>query len=427
MDTIFALATAPGRAGVAVIRMSGPASFDVLQSLAGDVPEPRVMSLRVLRDPSGVQLDEALVVAFAEGASFTGDPSVEFHLHGGPAVVQAVLKELAGRSGCRFAEAGEFTRRAFQNGRLDLTQVEALADVIDAETEAQRKQALAILSGALSDKVAVWRQDVIKALALLDAGIDFSDEEIPDDLMDQAAVVLRRVFSSLSNELSGLRSAERIRDGFEVAIIGPPNAGKSTLLNYLAGREAAITSDIPGTTRDIIDVRLDLDGLPVTFLDTAGLRATEDVVEKIGVERAIARAKAADLRVHLVKKGSSSILNVEDGDIVVEPKSDTTEGGVGVSGLTGRGVPELLDHISKVLGERVATAGLVSRERHRIVLTEARAGLKTVLDSIDAGEVEVDLISEDVREVARRLEMLIGRVDVESVLDDIFSSFCLGK
>jgi tRNA modification GTPase len=289
MDTIYALASARGKAGVAVVRLSGPEAHDAARALCGPLPEPRRTALRVLRW-QGRDLDHALVICFEKCASFTGEASVEFHLHGSQAVVAEVLRVLAEQPGLRLAQAGEFTRRALENGCLDLAQVEGLADLIDAETEAQRVQALRVLSGAIGQKVEAWRRDIIRAAALMEATIDFADEDVPVDVTPEVRGLLDGLLDSIGKEVAGASVAERIREGFEVAIIGAPNAGKSTLLNALAGREAAITSEIAGTTRDVIEVKMDLAGLAVTVLDTAGLRETSDQVEALGVELALLAA-----------------------------------------------------------------------------------------------------------------------------------------
>ncbi len=427
MDTIFALATAQGRAGVSVIRVSGPLAFDAAQVLCGDVPRPRRAAVRKLRDASGGLIDEALVLSFSGPSSFTGEDVVELQVHGSVAVVRSCLKELGAIEGCRLAEPGEFTRRALENNRLDLAQVEGLADLIDAETDAQRRQAVRVFSGALGEKVEIWRRDLIRAAALLEATIDFADEDVPVDVSPEVSALLTATASDITAEINGSFVAERIRTGFEVAIIGAPNVGKSTLLNRLAGRDAAITSEIAGTTRDVIEVRMDLGGLPVTFLDTAGLRDSEDQIEAIGVERAVARAKGADLRVFLNEGG---ILRISPGpeDIVLVPKQDTPLSGVrGVSGRTGQGVNELIEDIRQVLLNRTSDAGIATHERHRVAMERALAGLNAAQEIVGRGPELYDIAAEELRFAIRALEALVGRIDVENLLDEIFASFCLGK
>lgn len=427
MDTIFALATARGKAGVAVIRISGTDAFDVAGQFC-ELPKPRIASVRALKDRAGAVLDEALVLVFEAGASFTGEPVVEFQLHGSTAIIRAVMAELGAHKKARIAESGEFTRRAMENGRLDLTQVEGLADLIDAETETQRLQAQRVLSGAIGKKVDVWRQDLIRAAALIEATIDFADEDVPVDVSDEVSTLLNKVVGDIQSELSGFNVAERIREGFEVAIVGAPNVGKSTLLNRLAGRDAAITSDVAGTTRDVIEVRMDLSGVPVTILDTAGVRETEDVVEQVGVERTLIRAQQADLRVFLVGDEEDLPLRPKDFDIVARGKSDTgVEEGFGLSGKTGYGVDELIDRIGSILGDRIASAGLIVRERQRDALVSADKNLTLAIELVESGPDTYDLAAEDIRSSVRKLEMLVGRIDVETLLDEIFSRFCLGK
>ncbi|WP_121629390.1 tRNA uridine-5-carboxymethylaminomethyl(34) synthesis GTPase MnmE [Tropicibacter alexandrii] len=427
MDTIFALASAPGKAGVSVVRLSGQSAFEAARLLCGDVPAPRRAVVRRLHDLNGGFLDEALVLVFEAGASFTGESVVEFQVHGSVAVVQAVLDMLGRIDGLRVAEPGEFTRRAMESGRLDLTQVEALADLIDSETEFQRKHALTVLSGALGQKVGDWRLHLIRAAALLEATIDFSDEDVPVDVSDEVSGLLDRVKAEIAAELSGLHVSERVKTGFEVAIVGPPNAGKSTLLNYLAGRDAAITSEIAGTTRDVIEVRMDLGGLPVTLLDTAGLREATDKIEEIGVERARQRAAEADLRIHLVPVGESPLITVEDSDIVAVAKADQPGVGFGVSGKTGQGVDHLVDRVKDVLLGRTANLSLVSRARHKAALTEGLDYLARAETVLEQGPDMYEFASEDIRVAVRSLEGLLGHVDVEHLLDEIFSSFCIGK
>ena len=429
MDSIFALATARGKAGVAVIRISGRQSVAVLRDLAGDIPVARKAAVRVLKDASGERLDEALVLWFEDGRSFTGEEVVELHLHGSVAVVQAVLRYLGNRPDLRMAEPGEFTRRALENERLDLTQVEGLADLIDAETELQRKQALRVLSGALGQRAEEWRVGLIRAAALLEATIDFADEDVPEDVVPEVTDLITAVSESMQLELDGAVASERIRDGFEVAIVGPPNIGKSTLLNTLAGREAAITSEIAGTTRDVIEVRMDLKGLPVTVLDTAGLRETDDVVEGIGVGRAVERAKLADLRVFLTEAGTvDKTVSVEPGDIVAIGKADIKRGGgFQVSGKTGLGVQRLIQMITEELSGRVSNSGLVIRERHRVGLENAVQCLKNALIELKFGMDRAEIVAEEIRTSIRAVEVIVGKVDVENLLDEIFASFCLGK
>lgn len=428
MDTIYALATARGRSGLAVVRVSGPAACAAGLALCSTLPAARVAGLRRLVW-RGELLDEALVVLFAEGASFTGEAVLELHCHGGPAVVGAVLRALAEQPGLRLAEPGEFTRRALENGVLDLAQVEGLADLIDAETEAQRRQAVRVLSGSVGKKVDGWRRDLIRAGALLEATIDFADEDVPVDVAPEVLALIDRLMADLGREAAGVAAAERIRDGFEVAIVGAPNAGKSTLLNQLAGREAAITSEIAGTTRDVIEVRMEIAGLPVTFLDTAGLRDTEDRLERAGIDRALARAQAADLRLFLTDGSVVPGLQPLDDDLVVTGKSDTISGisGLAVSGKTGAGVPELMARIGEILGERVGSAGALVRERHRVAVTTAIAALAESRAEVLRLDSRVELAAEHLRQAVRALDALVGRVDVDDLLGEIFASFCIGK
>jgi tRNA modification GTPase len=429
MDTIFALASARGKAGVSVVRISGPRAFLAVQELTGSLPAPRHAGLRQIRDLDGSHVDSGLVICFAEGQSFTGEESAELHLHGSIAIVGAVLRILSGMTGLRQADPGEFTRRALENERLDLAQVEGLADLIDAETEMQRKQALRVLSGALGEKAEQWRASLIRAAALLEATIDFADEEVPVDVSPEVLDLLDAVAISMDAEAKGAAISERIRDGFEVAIVGPPNIGKSTLLNALAGREAAITSEVAGTTRDVIEVRMDLSGLPVTFLDTAGLRETEDYVEGIGIARAIERAQQADLRVFLTQDGLDFAgLDAKPDDITAFGKSDLSNPeGFAISGKTGEGVSALIDRISSVLSERVAGAGVAIRERHRNCIEQSLVALGIARNHVLESSDRTELAAAELRSAVRSIEALIGRVDVENLLDEIFASFCIGK
>ncbi|PTW50537.1 tRNA modification GTPase trmE [Rhodovulum kholense] len=411
-----------------MIRISGPRAMTAARALAGSLPAPRQAGLRRLTNAEGVLLDEALVLCFAKGASFTGEDVVELQCHGSPATVAAVLRALGEQDGLRLAEPGEFTRRALENGVLDLAQVEGLGDLLEAETEAQRRQALRVLSGALGEKVALWRESLIRAAALLEATIDFADEDVPVDVTPEVTALLSGVSTALQTEIEGVAMAERIRDGFEIAIVGPPNAGKSTLLNHLAGREAAITSEHAGTTRDVIEVRMDLRGLPVTFLDTAGLRDSADDVETIGIARAIERATAADLRVFLLDdSGRTEGLAQGPDDIVLRGKADLGDGTTGVSGRTGQGVAELVERIAAILNSRASRAVTATRERHAEAMRRARGAIAEAQNQLSHGMGSTELAAEDIRRAARALESLLGRIDVETLLDEIFARFCLGK
>ncbi|OYX44632.1 MAG: tRNA uridine-5-carboxymethylaminomethyl(34) synthesis GTPase MnmE [Rhodobacterales bacterium 32-67-9] len=431
MDTIFALASARGKAGIGVIRISGPRAWEAVGYLAGTLPKPRRAALRRLR-LEGEALDDALVLTFAAGASFTGEESAELHVHGATATERVVLAALGGLPGLRLAEAGEFTRRALENGRLDLAQVEGLADLIEAETEAQRRQALKVLSGAIGACAEAWRRDLIRAAALLEATIDFSDEDVPMDVTPEVLDLIGNVTGGLEREVRGIGAAERIRDGFEVAIVGRPNAGKSMLLNALAGREVAITSDVAGTTRDVIEVRMDLGGLSVTLLDTAGLRVAQDRVEEIGVKRAVERAKSADLRIFLLESDDAvPMLEPQPGDILARSKADL--GVVGrddllqLSGVTGFGLSELIARVTEELSSRAAGAGVMTRERHLQAMTSAISAMESARDEVRSGSSRTEFAAEHLRRAIRDLDSLVGRVDVEHLLDDIFASFCIGK
>lgn len=428
MDTIFALSSARGKAGVAVVRVSGPGAFTVCKSLSGTLPAFRRASLRVLRTASGEIIDEALIVRFPRLSSFTGEDIVEFQTHGSMAVAAALLSAIGDVPGCRPAEPGEFTRRALENNRLDLAQVEGLSDLIKAETEVQRRQALRTFSGDLGKKCDEWRRSLIRAAALLEVTIDFVDEEVPLDVYPEVQQLVRGVIEGIESEIAGVVVAERVRHGFEVAILGRPNAGKSTLLNRLARREAAITSEIPGTTRDVIEVRMDIGGLPVTFLDTAGLRESDDQIEMLGIQRARDRAELADLRIHLVEPGEEPAFDPRAGDIVRVGKSDLFDGGhCGVSGWTGDGVADLLDTIRETLESRLSEVGLATHARHGYALKKGVEALRHTQDLLASGSASPELVSEELRDASRVLDGLVGRVGVEDVLDEIFSRFCLGK
>ncbi len=426
-ETIFALATARGKAGVAVIRVSGPQVAAVLEAFGLRGVLPRRATLRNLVH-GGEVLDQALVLLFEPGASFTGEAVVELHLHGSTAVVQGVTQVLIGLPGLRPAEAGEFTRRALENGVLDLTQVEGLADLIDAETVAQRRQAQRVLSGEIGKRAELWRKDLIRAAALIEATIDFADEDVPQDVTPEVAEIIAALLAEFRRQVDGSHVAERIREGFEVAIIGAPNAGKSSLLNHLAGREAAITSPIAGTTRDVIEVRLDLSGIPVTLLDTAGLRETSDEVEAIGVDRARNRAAGADLRVLLLApEESSEAYPLGAEDILVRTKADLTGDSDAISVKTGQGIDTLIARIVAVLSKRSSGSGVLVRERHRVAMLSAIRAMESAQRGLYDPRNVLELVAADLRSAISALEMLVGRIGVETLLDEIFASFCIGK
>ncbi len=428
MDTIFAQATAPGRAGVAIIRVSGEQAFDISQNFC-KIPTNSKSCLRSLRDRDDNLIDRALVLKFDRGASFTGEDVIEFHVHGGLATVSKLMSELSFFSNCRLAEPGEFTRRALSNGCLDLNQVEALSDLIDAETEAQRRQAIKVLDGSFSDAGDSWRRDLLRGTALLEASIDFSDEEIPDNLHVEVADLVEGVGSSISEVLSRSKVASKIRSGFTVAIVGAPNVGKSTLLNNIAGRQAAITSDVAGTTRDVLEIRVDLKGLPVTFLDTAGLRETDEKIENLGITMAYKRASEADLRIFLVSSFDEDLkIPASSDDLVVLNKSDCRNGiELSVSGKTGDGVPKLLELISNRFKNRTVEDFVAIRQRQLDGLQAALASLKETSSFLSHRPAPFELAAQELYFAVSSLDFVFGKVDIESILDEIFSNFCLGK
>ena len=442
-DTIFALATSPGRAGIAVLRLSGPAAGGALRAFAGRLPPPRRASLARLRDPaSGEILDDGLMLLFPAPRSFTGEEVAELHVHGGRAVIAALLAALARLPGLRLAEPGEFTRRAFENGRLDLTEAEGLADLVAAETEAQRRQALRQLEGELGRLYESWRERLLRALAQLEAEIDFPEEGLPGDLRQRIAVEAAVLREEIARHLADDGRGERLRDGVAVAILGPPNAGKSSLMNALARREVAITAASAGTTRDVIEAALDLGGYPVVLADTAGLREAAEEVEAEGVRRARARAASADLRLVVVdasrpqEAGALAGL-IDRATILVANKIDLAplDGaawadalGAGpalrLSAHTGAGMEALLERLGAEVARRFAPGATpaITRARHRQALEACRASLDRFAEASLP-----ELAAEDLRAATRALGRITGRVDVEDMLDIIFREFCIGK
>jgi tRNA modification GTPase len=449
--TIFALSSGRPPAAIAVVRVCGPKVAPALDKLIGRVPPPRQAALARVRDPaSGEVIDEALALWFPGPRSETGEDMAELQLHGGHAVIAAVLDALGAMEGFRLAEPGEFTRRAFANGRLDLTEVEGLADLIAAETPAQRRQAYRQLKGLIGDRAEAWRRQIIEALALVEARIDFSDEaDVPEDLIGPALQTAQQLRNTIAAALADGGRGERLRDGLVVAIAGPPNAGKSTLLNRLARREAAIVSPYPGTTRDVIEVHLDLGGYPVTLLDTAGIRDSDDPVEQEGVRRAAARAAMADLVLWVVDASANGRVADESAENImkseywlVRNKADLIVDKLGISceleaiswkreftisATSGQGMEALIAALSAYAQNYFSAteSALVTRARHRQALEQTVAALDRALAQGTSGSEE--LIAEELRAAATTLGRLTGRVDVEDILDVIFRDFCIGK
>lgn len=445
-DTIYALSSASGKAGVAVVRVSGENAWKSLYNFAQlpEIPASRTAHFKKLIDPkSGDLIDHALVIPFKGPASFTGEDVVEYHLHGSAAVIEAFLSALKKQPGHRLAEPGEFTRRAFESGKLDLTEAEAIADLIDAETQAQRQQALLQIEGALSNLYNGWRESLIKSLAYVEAVIDFPDEDVPDSETSKAHPAIESIASEIVSHLNDNNRGERLRSGIQVAIIGAPNAGKSSLVNALAGRDVAIVSPMAGTTRDVIEVHLDLAGYPVILADTAGLRPDQisndghGAIESEGIRRALKRAEEADIRVlvfdaseHTPDEHTLKLIN--DRSILLANKSDLGKNAalkkldsIELSVTTGKGMDDFLAALTakvKALYDTRSSAPSLTRARHRAALEDCLAHLQNALQSKGP-----ELMAEDLRLAARALGRITGRVDVEDLLDVIFKDFCIGK
>lgn len=438
-DTIFAIASGMSRAAIAVARISGPATQQIVKRLTGRLTPPRVASLVSFADPaSGEVIDKGIILYFPAPRSFTGEDCAELHVHGSRAVVSALLGAIGACSGTRPAEPGEFTRRSLLNGKMDLAQVEGLADLIDAETIWQRRQALRQMDGALGRQAAIWRRALIEAAASIEAEIDFSDEaDVPPGTSRCIGESVAPVLAALEAELARGQVGERIREGLSVVIAGPPNAGKSTLLNALAQRDVAIVSPEPGTTRDLLEVHLDLRGCAVSLIDTAGLRESKNSVEKIGVDRALKRARNADLVLWLSEAGAAVAppAEVSGGaiwsiftkiDLFSSGSRKAPSDGLCLSAETGQNLDVLVGRIASFAESMTGEGypGLITRERHRKAFAAAAASLERVLRNLDG---PVEFLAEDLRAALVSLQRITGHIDVEDILGEIFSRFCIGK
>lgn len=442
MDTIFALASAPGRSGVAVFRLSGPVAGDVLKRLTGNsLPPARFATRARFRDPVSLDvLDHGLSLWFPGPGSYTGEDVAELHVHGGRAVCDAITEVVLAFPGVRLAEPGEFTRRAFESGKMDLTEAEAVADLVDAETVAQRRQALRQLDGELGTLYEDWRGRLVQSVAHIEAWIDFPEEELPEEILGAVVGEVEALGDEIERHLSDDRRGERLRDGIHIAIIGDPNVGKSTLLNYLAGRNAAIVSSHPGTTRDVIEIALDIGGYPVVLADTAGVRAGENEIEEEGVRRALRRADTADLKIVMFSCGAGWSMDpavieaIDTNTIVLGNKADVgifdadvvfdCFGSMAISLKTGQGLSEMIGLLERLIADRFQTGvnPVLTRARHRSALIDCRSALSRV-----GVASSLELQAEDLRLSVRALGRITGRVDVEDLLDIIFGDFCIGK
>lgn len=436
LPTIFALATPPGRSGVAIIRLSGSAVPDLMPKILSQTPSPREATVVKLLHPQTKEIiDSIIAIYFQAPNSFTGEDVLELHIHGSRAVISSTLEMLGKQANLRLAEAGEFTKRAFDNNKLDLTAVEGLADLIEAETEAQRKQALRQLQGSLGLLYNGWRGRLIKMLAYLEAYLDFPDEDIPADLNEKISKDITDLTTEMTAHIQDDKKGERLRNGVHIAIVGAPNVGKSSLLNWFAGRDVAIVSDIPGTTRDVLTVHLDLNGYPAILYDTAGLRESDDIIEKEGIVRARKTAESADLRLNILSVDTAkaedltaqdpyTLLVLNKIDLKPSAPSEAIPSVIPISLKTGDGLKTLLEEVTKRVESLMPTTGapIITRARHRQALI-------ATIDALNRFKIAatLDLAAEDLRLASRALGQILGQVDVEELLDIIFADFCIGK
>ncbi len=430
-ETIFALSTGTNKAAIAIVRVSGEKVCLIIRGLVGSIPPPREAKLCYLAYNDDL-IDQAIVIYFNANNSYTGEDMVEFHIHGSNAVIKNLSDILTNKFNISIAKPGQFTRRALENNRIDLSQAESILDLIESETKEQQKQALKLLSGAASNKTKQWRDKILRALALAEVMIDFSDEDVPKntraDINDQVLVLL----DLFKKELINYKSSELVRDGYDVTIIGKPNVGKSSLLNYLAGKQKAIVSEYAGTTRDIIELSLDLNGHRVNFFDTAGIHQSEDLVELIGIERTVEKARNSNMRIFLLENNDlveDFDLKVEPNDLLLKAKADIVEHASyrGVSGKTGKGVQEMLDLIS--INVKNATFGdsILINERHHNIIKNAYSSLLIVQQELNKADIQIEIVAEHLRITISQLDLLVGKINVEDVLGSVFSAFCIGK
>ena len=430
-NTIFALSTGLGKAGIAIIRVSGCDALNIARKLTGTSLVPRAATVCYLRFNQEL-IDQALVILFKAGSSYTGEDLVEFHIHGGSAVISHLSNVLSTNFNVAVANPGEFTRRALENGRLDISQVEGLLDLINAETKEQKKQSLRVFSGKIGQESKQWRDKILHSLSLAEIMIDFSDEDVPSSTIREIDTLVSSLVVEFECEMAASRSASLVRDGFDVTIVGQPNVGKSSLLNYLAGKEKAIVSEQAGTTRDIIELSIDLKGFRVNFYDTAGIHFTEDTLEKVGIDRALKKAAMSHMRVFLLNPNDiveDFGVVIESSDLILCAKCDFQSHTKysGISSVTGEGIEDMLDKISNNIIKSNSYSSILINERHKRIIERTLVFLRFVLEEIDSTEACIEIVAENLRLAIVELDFLVGKINVEDVLGDIFSSFCIGK